>query len=109
MKTRLTLLTLLMAAVGLAGCSEKRDETKVAFALNGVELAAWQAAVELDRADRKSATVADGVNYTHALASLKEAEAAAKEKQATESEIAMRRDKGRREGKKFAAGLRVLD
>jgi len=99
------ILILMMLAV--AGCTSKRDENKVAMALNAVQQAAWQVAVDRDDADRRDATAADAVDYTQAIAALNEAEKVAADRGATAWEISERRNKGQREGRKFSAGLRI--
>lgn len=89
----------------LAGCSEKRDETTVAFALNDVRLAAMQAEMKRADADRRDATAADGVEYSKAIEALAAAERAAMDKLATREEIRIRRQLGETEGKKSVENI----
>lgn len=96
---------LIILMFSLASCGEKRDDKKVASALNAVKLAAWHAGLTRYRADRDDASLADGVDYSHAVAELKAAEVAAAEMFASDDEIKMRRKIGEREGREFAASL----
>ena len=97
---------LMIMVLGLASCGEKRDEAKVAFALNDVQLAAMQVAMKRTDADRRDATVADGVEYSEAIKALAASEAAAVAKLATEEEIRIRRQLGESQGKKSMADIK---